>query len=330
MTKILGFFAAALLLVGCDDGDLVFEDINFDSVTAQRCDNKIYKLNNAEAIILKIGESATDASFLAAFPTEPTPENQPFTLSINNTTNKVVYRLYDGEVTNANICGSIPAAFPAILEEWEATSGTIEIFTTAVLAENTTTGFEGGQKITGYQNNVVFRNVTFKKADGSTQVYDEFPFGIYVRELATPLPFNFVSVQLQKCATSDIVFKTIGTEALAINLDPSLMDSTALGIVKTGVVSSTTNAINYYIFPGGTAITADLLCSTPFISPLQNWIGVDGEENFSGIVEVIAAELPGGNGFSYTIRFKKLTLKQGRSEFMLADNYLFGTLNIVD
>lgn len=331
MKKVLGVFALVFLLISCDDGDLVFEDINFDSVTASKCDNKIYKLNGEEALILKIGSSVTATEFLSAFPDEPTIEGQPTIITIDNSTNKVVYRLYDGQVEDENICDAIPAAFPNIREEWEATSGTIEIITSMVRAENTLVGYEGGQKITGYQNNIVFKNITFKKADGTTQVYDEFPFGIYSKSVTTSLPFNFGEIALQKCASSNIVFKNIGREAFSINLDPNLLDSNALGVIKTGVVSSDINAVNYYIFPTGTAINSDLLCgNAPAVSPVVRWIGVDGEANFSGLVEVVSAALPGGNGFSYTIRVKKLTLKNGRNEFLLADDYLFGTLIITN
>ncbi len=328
MNKFLGFCALALFFTSCDDGDLIFEDINFNEVTASKCDNKIYKLNDSEALILKIGNSETDLSFISAFPSQPTTQNEPTVIQINNTSNKVVYRLYDGEVALENICGSIPAAFPIILEEWEATSGSIEITTTAVLAENTEDGFEGGQKITGYQNNVVFRNITFKKADGTTQVYDEFPFGIYLKNITTVLPFNFGDITLQNCPASDIVFKTIGNEAFTLNLDPALKDSSALGVVKTGLVTSTTNAVNYYFnFPTGTIINGDLLCpATLFVVPQQQWTGVDGEQNFSGIVEVVSSALPSSAGFSYEIRIKNLTLKQNRNEFLLATDYLFGTL----
>lgn len=327
MKKVLGIFAVVFLLISCDDGDLVFENINFDDVTANKCDNKIYKLNGEEALILKIGSSVTDENFLSAFPDEPTTVGQPTSITINNSTNKVVYRLYDGQVENENICDAIPAAFPNIREEWEATSGTIEIITTMIIAENTAVGFEGGQKITGYQNNIVFKNITFRKADGTTQVYDEFPFGIFTKAASTTLPFNFGDIALQKCPSSSIVFKTIGTEAFSINLDPTLLDSNSLGVVKTGVVSADLNAVNYYIFATGTVINAELLCAaTPAVSPTHRWVGVDGEANFSGLVEVVSAALPGGNGFSYTIRLKKVTLKKGRNEFVLADNYLFGTL----
>ena len=330
MNKVLGFFAALFVLTSCDDGNLVFQDIDFNSVAAKKCDNKIYKLNGSEAIILKIGESENDASFISAFPTQPTVIGEPTILEINNTANKVVYRLYDGAVTDLNICGSIPAAFPVILEEWEATSGTIQIITTAVKVANTEAGYEGGQKLTGFQNSVIFRNITFNKTDGSSQVYDVFPFGVYEKPV-TPLTFNFGDTALQKCSSSGIVFKNVGTEAFSINLDPALLDSSSPGVIKTGVVSSSLNAVNYYVFPPSTVIDQNLLCSgTPTTAPRQLWTGVDGELNFSGIVEVISSPLPGGNGFSYLIRLKKLTLKKDRNEFLLANDYLFGELIVVN
>lgn len=330
MNRVLGIFIAVFLCTSCDDGDLVFQDIDFSTVAAKKCDNKIYKISDAEALILKIGDSDTDDNFLAAFPLEPTETNDPTKINIDNSINRVVYRLYNGAVSEANICGSIPAAFPAIIEEWEATSGEIEIITRDIAIANTNLGFEGGEKITGYQHNIVFNNVTFQKADGTSQVYDVFPFGVYEKTI-TPLSFNFGDTALQNCTSSNIVFKTVGTEAFSINLDPALLSTSTPGVVKTGIVSADVNAVNYYVFPSATLINQDLLCgSNPTVAPRQRWTGVAGEQNFSGIVEVVANPLPGGNGFSYTIRLKKLTLKKDRNEFLLADDYLFGVLNITN
>lgn len=330
MKKLLALFAFAAILSGCDDGDLIFEDIDFDTVNAARCENKIYKVNGAEALILKLGNSEADGVFVNAFPTEPTIEGTPTIIAIDNATNKVVYRLYDGEVSSTSICGAIPSAFPSILEEWEATSGNIQIVTTAEIIPNPSEGFEGGQKISAYQNNIVFTNVTFQKGDGSTQVYDLFPFGIHSVP-ATVLNFNFGATALEKCPTGDIVYKFVGTEALTLNLNPTLLDTTNLGVVKSGLITSTVNALNYKLFPSGTAVEESFLCtSPPPVAPLQTWIGIDGVANFSGIVEVVTTTLPGGNGFSHTIRIKKATLKRGRNEFLLADDYLYGELTITN
>jgi hypothetical protein len=43
-----------LALNGCDDGNLIQEDINFEDVTTESCSTNdlIYKLNDKEALIL--------------------------------------------------------------------------------------------------------------------------------------------------------------------------------------------------------------------------------------------------------------------------------------
>ncbi len=331
MKRLFVFVAViSFLTAGCDDGELVFEDIDFNEVAAQRCNNKIYKLNGAEALILKIGDTESDADFTDAFPFEPSIPGTPHSITIDNEDYKVVYRLYDGDVTTSNICGAIPAAFPAIVEEWEATSGTIEITTTAEITANTATGFEGGEKIDAYQHNIVFRNITFQKNDGSSQVYDVFPFGVYNKG-ADALNFNFGALELQKCPNSSRVYKTIGTAAISLNLNPVLFDTTNPGEVKTGLIGPETNAFVYHVFPTATTIEPAFLCSTQLpVTPLQTWTGITGVEGMSGVVEVVSTTLPGGNGYSHEIRLKKVFLKRGRNEFLLADDYLLGELNITD
>lgn len=320
MKRFLGILAGLLVLNGCDDGDLAFETINFDDVAIQQpCGNILYKLNNTEALILEIPASVN------AFPEEPTLAGIPSSIEIN-ATNRVVYRLYNGAVTRNNICETIQPAMPIVLEEWTAISGFIQTTTTPVIIPNTTIGFEGGEKITRYQHNIVFTNILFQKGDGTTQLYNTFPFGIFTKDKANTLPFNFADIALNKCSSGDLVYKFVGREALTLNLDPALLNNTVLNQVKSGLLTTTTNKLTYGFFgPITSALNASYFCSaTPPANPLEIWNGVDGVTNTSGIVEVVTTT--NGSGFLHTIRLKKATLKKGNSSFLLADDYLFGEL----
>jgi hypothetical protein len=87
-----------MFLNGCDDGDLIQEDINFENATAQKMlhNNIIYKLKDSEALIL----DATGIIFSAETTIQELDiSNQPRDLSF-----------YNGTVTAATLCESIPPA----------------------------------------------------------------------------------------------------------------------------------------------------------------------------------------------------------------------------
>ncbi len=317
MKRIFALLLFAQFINSCDDGDLTVETLNFDSVAVQRCSNGnvLYKLGTNEALIIEI-PAAT------ALMNEPTPVGMPLSYSIDNS-NRVIYRSYNGAVSSESICGTIPPASPAVTAEWIATSGTIEITTTAVLADNP--ALPGGQRITGYKHTITFRNINFVKPDGE-QLYETFNFGDYTSTV-TPLPFNFDGT-LEKCAAGNLIFDYVGTQALTLIIDQNLLQSsvTPPGEPRTGLLGTTQNVLTYTLFASG-PLTSDYFCTiptpaTPAIA--ETWTGVDGVEGVSGIVEVTTTT--SGSAFLHEIHLKNVTLKKGNSSFLLATDYLFGQL----
>jgi hypothetical protein len=315
MKRFLGLLAFVLVLTGCDDGNLIQEDINFQDIATASCTTNdiIFKLKEKEALLLEIPRSS--------FVNEPSLADAPTTIDINNS-NRVVYRFYDGVVSTDNICETIAPATPVVTDQWNATAGKIQIFTTAVKTLNTT---ENSTRITGYNHNIVFKNVTFAKSNG-TQVYETFPFGDYVTS-ATPLPFLFDKT-VEKCSNSNLVYNYTSSEALTLDIDPSLIVNTvtALNSPRTGVIGSTSNKLSYRLFTG--LLTGDYFCgattpATPTIN--QQWNAVSGVTGVSGIIEVTTTT-NGPTAFKHTIVLKKVTLKNGNSTFLLGDNYTYGDL----
>jgi hypothetical protein len=79
----------------------------------------------------------------------------------------------------------------------------IQIFTTAVKTLNET---ENSTRISGYNHNIVFKNITFAKA--TEQVYETFPFGDYV----TSATFAFSFDKTVKCNSSNLVYNYTSSE----------------------------------------------------------------------------------------------------------------------
>lgn len=317
MKKALSLLVLLALFNACDDGNLTQEDISFDAVTTQNCttNNIIYKLKDQEALLLEIPQST--------FINEPTPANTPIELNISTTNNRVVYRFYNGIVATNNICETIAPATPVITDQWVATDGKIQIVTTAIKTTNTT---NNSTKISGYNHNITFKNVTFSKSNG-TQVYDTFPFGDYTTP-ATNLPFNFTTA-LEKCTASNDVYKFNTSEALILNIDPNLIanEVTPSDTPRTALIGTTQNTLTYRLFTGGLVTPAYFCNSTTPTTPTvsQEWKGVAGVSNVSGIIEVTTTT-SGPNSFKHTIVLKKVSLKKGISDFTLGDSYSYGEL----
>ena len=315
MKRVLSLLVFAVLLNGCDDGNLIQEDIDFETATTQNCSTNdiIYKLKEKEALLVEIPATS--------FTDEPSLAGTPTILDIN-TTNRVVYRFYAGTVAADNICETIPPATPVVTDQWNATDGKIQIFTTAVKTTNTT---NNSTRITGYNHNIVFKNITFTKSNG-TQVYETFPFGDYVTT-ATALPFLFDET-IEKCSTSNQIYNYTSSEALLLTIDPNLIinEVTPLNSPRTGIIGTTTNVLTYRLFSG--LLTADYFCNattptTPALS--QEWNGVAGVTGTSGIIEVTTTT-NGPGSFKHTIVLKKVTLKKGNNDFSLGDNFTYGDL----
>jgi hypothetical protein len=294
---------------------LVQEDITFENTATQSCstNNIIYKLKDKEALILEIPESS--------FVNEPTLEGSPRIINISST-NRVVYRFYNGAVSTNNICETIPPATPIVTDQWNATNGTIQIITSTVKSTDATTG---RTKITGYNHNVVFKNITFAKNNG-TQVYETFPFGDYVTT-ATPLPFGFDET-LEQCSSSKQIYNYTSSEALTLDIDPDLIKNeiTPLNSPRTGVIGTAINKLVYRLYSNG-VLTPDYFCKAtlpilPSIS--QEWIAESGVTNVSGIVEVSTSKVL--ETYVHTIVLKKVTFTKGNSDFTLGDSYTYGEL----
>jgi hypothetical protein len=313
MKRVLSLLVFVMFLNGCDDGDLVLETINFEDVATQSCSTNdiLYKLKEKEALLLEIPKTS--------FVNEPTPVGEPTEIAIGGS-NRVVYRFYNGTVATDNICETIPPATPIVMDQWIATAGTIQIITTPVKTTDATTN---ATSITGYNHNIVFKNITFLKSDG-TQVYETFLFGDHVTP-ATSLPFAFDET-LDQCSTSKQIYNYNSSESLTLDIDPLLLSSAAINVPKTGLISATTNKLRYRLFSG--LLTSDYFCITPEpASPIINeeWNAVAGVQDVSGIIEVTkTTDVPGV--FKYTIVLKKVTFKKGITDFKLGDSYEYGVL----
>lgn len=316
MKRILSIIALVFLINACDDGDLQVENIDFEDVTAQKCSSKdvIYKIKDSEILFIEI---PLETYFL----NDETPVDTPRTVQISSTV-KVTYRQYNGNVTQDNICPTVPSATPNVLEEWTATSGTIQITSTAIKSTNSTTG---STRITGYKHYIVFKNITFQKPTG-IQTYETYVFGNY-NTTVTPLPFGFDEENGQKSTCSNAIYNFSGSEVLTFNpADFTTLFANEETTTPRTVLIDASNTLTYRLYSN--LVDNDYFCasSTPTTPTLtEQWDAVDGEVNISGIIEVTTTTF-GPSTFRHTIHLKNVSLKKGNSTFSLGDDFIFGKI----
>lgn len=316
MKKGFYLLLLTLLFANCSDGDLSQEVISFDLVTTQSCSNNgiIYKIKEQEALLIQIPPTA--------FTNEPTTIGNPTIIDIN-TTNRVVYRFYNGAVSSSMFCETIPPSSPSVSDEWIATAGKIQITTTAIKTLNAATG---QTSITGYNHNIVLKNITFAKQNG-TQVYETFAFGDYSRSI-TPLNLGFDET-LEQCATSKQIYNFNSSESITLdNISTDLIKNqiTPLNSPRTALIGTTSNKLIYRSFTNG-IVTPNYFCNTttPTVPTVnQEWIAEAGVANVKGIIEVTTTNVL--NTYTHRIVLKKVTLNKGNNNFTLGESYILGDL----
>jgi hypothetical protein len=310
MKRFLGILICAIALSSCDDGDLVVDKIDFTDVTAKSCseNNLIYKLKETEALILNVP--------VTTFTTNPSEIDL-----VINAENQVVYNFYDGKVSDGNICDLIPSPNPNTKSQWIASDGIIHITTTAVKKLNET---NNSTRITGYNHNIVFKDITFKKDNGTEQKYTTFDFGDYLK-MVDPLPFAF-NGDLNRCTLGE-VYDFSPNESFTLYIDDALIvnEATPVGSPRIGTIGLIKNKLAYRLFTGG-VLQSNYFCQTslpllPVVS--QEWLGQVG-----GVIEVTTTT-NGPNTFVHTIIFKNVTLEKGGSNFQLGTSYKYGELQTI-
>ncbi|MCC9019351.1 hypothetical protein [Flavobacterium lipolyticum] len=322
MKKYASLLFLALLLNGCDDGDLVVDTIDFSdpSITAATCNtttnNIIYKLKKQESLLIQLPPNS-----LTNDATEP---GKPKTFDINNTDIRVVYRAYNGLIGVNNICGAIPPTTPAVTEEWQATAGKIVDVITAAVTDNT----DGSSTITGYNHNIFFQNITFLKPAGP-QVEAEYSFGLF--KTTYNAPNTVFQTVVRQCPTSKQLFNFTPSSALTIDsIDPKLLENvvTPSNQPKTGLIGSSTNKVLLRTY-NGTSLTQDYFCATPLpTTPTVNeiWTADNGVQNVSGIIEVSTTLV--GSTYFHKIVLKGVKLTRTNSSFKLPTIYNYGILEV--
>ncbi|KAF2334893.1 hypothetical protein [Flavobacterium daemonense] len=332
MKKYASLLLFALLLNGCDDGNLTVETIDFKDVVSTSCDatnTLIYKIKPQESLLLQIppDKLINDATL----------EGKPVVYDIDDVAYRFFYRAYDGVISKSNICDAIPPASPKINQEWHAISGKLEIVTTATYKDPAPA--DGHTEIVGYNHNITLRGVTFSKP-GPVQVNDEYIFGDF-KTTTDPVVVAFTDEVAKYCDVQHKAYNNNLSNALIIeNLDENLIKNqdTPPGQPRTSLISIpttdpavTSNNVFYRTYNNNLPeSTRDYYCTntTPSSPTVKDtWTGVAGVANVSGIIEVTTTS--NLKVFKHKIVIRNASMKKGNSTFKLATEFVLGTVTTI-
>jgi hypothetical protein len=314
MKKYACLLLFALLLNGCDDGNLTVDSIDFDTVASTNCDTTntlLYKLKDREALLLQLAPSSLINN--------PTLKDT-LTYDIDDNLFRVLYRAYDGTVGVPNICGVIPPKTPNVIEEWVGTKGKIQITTTQITSAPSTV--DGSTRITGYNHSIVFKNITFLKPSGP-QVQEKYVFGDYKITLNPPTLVFAKPEEAKECTKFNQVYNyNAAFYVMLEHFDPTLFVNEATPADKPRIrnITSTENNVVYRALTG-VALNDDYFCNAPVPSNpavKETWNGTNGT------VEV-ATQIT-GTIVIHTITLRDVTLQRGNSSFKLGNNFVLGTI----
>lgn len=326
MKRLLGIFILSFCINSCDDGEFEIQSFDFSSIPANSCNGAnasffIYYTNDREALFLEIPASN--------FPPLVTATNNPRIVAISST-NKVTYRVYNGAVTSASICSTIPPASPVPVEEWIATSGVIEIITSVNRQTNETTG---QSFITGYTHTIKLVNALFVKGDGNQQLFEELFLGDYVTSVDPPTISP--SSPILKCDNNlNYIFQNSGKEVITLNTIVNLFvnETTAAGQPRTAVIDGVNTKMAYKVYAANVPLPATFFCVFPepanTVPPLlKTWIALNGSTaNQTGIIEVTTV-LFNPTTYRHTISLRKVTFAVDSVNFTFGDLYVLGHID---
>lgn len=329
MKRFFSFLVLAVLFAGCDDGDMQEVSFEFDETAAKFCNRDasnffIYKTTDQRALILKLDED----NFTNTLTSDSLANQGGVIILPINTTNQLIYRVYNDAVTENTICSStgVPAAYPVVTEERSAQGGTMFVRTTAIKSEENA---EGATNITHYLHTITFADITFITEDGS-QRNETLPAVTY----RTDAPrFNFTTLQnIKTCAENDhrLLFRYANNQGMTLRLseaDAAYLFSSDFSEPKVRFLNSG-NILTYRFFERTdiTPLTDSYFCSVtePELPTVgYTWKGNNSLDSETGVIEVVTEETD-DNVFTHTITLKNVTMARDGQNFKLGNNFIFG------
>lgn len=317
-------FLFALLFTACEDGEIKVQSFDFSEAAVSQCGDEtvpndpnffLYKVNGKEALILKIGRS------------ELPNNNDVKEFTIDGSAHRLIYRLYESEITSNFLCQAIPPSTPRVSEEWIATGGTFTI--TSSINYTETDPVNHARLPDGYTHTIRFTNITFDTGDG-TVTYDDsddFVFGSFKTDQHDLTFFDECEEDGEACSidtcSTKRIFRYDDRHAIKVDLSQETADYLFANEPTAEPRTATIDAddlVRYLVYDTG--IPGGFFCSGNAPGASEEWVSAAG-----GTIEVttLMETTEEGSNFIHEVRFKDIVFaRAGGMTFTFGDDFLFG------
>lgn len=131
MKRIALLFLLAIGLNGCQDGDIITSTFDFEDTALQFCGGPggylFFKLNEAQTESISVRLGTSEQLFL---------QSDTLEVNLNNSTNFVNFRTFDGTVSADYFCNEVPPTEPKVTSEYVAYSGIARLITVTTYDDN--------------------------------------------------------------------------------------------------------------------------------------------------------------------------------------------------
>ena len=136
MKKIFAALLFSFALYSCDDGDITVTSFDLEDSNLNLCeiDGKkvLWVVNNEdvyESMSLELDDNRLNDTLTQRILTLDV-NDEPIEINLSGEGNRLVYRIYDGEITGREyFCQGVPPGSPRVLEEYVSAGGTVTITT---------------------------------------------------------------------------------------------------------------------------------------------------------------------------------------------------------
>ena len=304
MKKLALLLFAGAIFTSCNDGDLVFNDLNFNE-NVQKCSQKsiYYKLNGNEMLLLNMTGIIND--------TIPLPLNQEFETP---TSGNILYRQYSGKAVAASICDLIAPATPQVVEEFTVNSaGKIKYKRERRIIQKT-----NDTKVSiNYVYSFKFQNIVLSNQDKQIK-YEDYNFGEYINSSST-LDFSLGNV-INYCDNSDIVINK-DRQIFKIN-NPEFQLTENVGTQTVSLSNS--NFITFYLL--NQVINYNEACDLNFSNPrteiTEEWKATTGTLEIITTANSTVENPEIITGYTHTLILKDATFVNGTDSFTITEQTL--------
>lgn len=307
MKKIVGLILVTTSLTACSDGDLLFENLNFDGIQIQKCeDNELYfKTKDNELLLVDFSDnrSGTKGSILDTL----APLNIKQNFETSNTT-KMYYRTYDAKINSATICSVLAPANPKVTSEYTSVPGGKVFYTRTI----TPAVSENGVSV-NYMYTINFENITL--TNGTSDIkYATLPYGSYVYD-TSKITFNFNN-NYTNC--DNVLVGRTANEIIQIQFPENFVFPTAN---QTQTINlNDTNLLRYFVFRKTFTVEQGFECDFPDVPIKEEWQVTNGSLQIESVV--VTNNVGTVTGYRHNLKLLQAQFKKDESTFTITDRII--------